>query len=247
VLVKAVAVPTNETDPGSDAKRTLLIENISAATNSQTIVTIADRVSGDPLNLKLQDRLFQEYGILYERKRGEFAEGVRDGYIRPEDVVGRTKFARVYLTANGSISRAQKRRITVQHLGHDVASNDAKLENAVIGLDAFKIIAHGRLVHSQRSYLVVLPQIRAAVVASSHFGCELKDKGLAGAEVVNRTWAAFLRFAAQRRPKMVNKVTELDSDIARLVLKPGKSGYGIGLEELINEFFSNPANLFDGV
>jgi hypothetical protein len=246
VLVKAIAVPTDKMNPDNEAKRTLLIENISAATNSQTVVTIADRFSGDPLNFKLQERLFQEHGILYERKRGEFAEGVRNGYMRPEDVVGRTKFARVYLAANGSISRARRKRITVQHLGHDVATNDAKLENAVIGLDAFELITPGGQVYSQNSYLAILPQIRAAVVASSHFGCELKSKGLAGAELVNRTWPAFLRFAAQHRPKRVNKVTELDDDNVLYVLKPRKSGY-VGLEELINEFFSNPVNLFNDV
>lgn len=95
VLVKAIAVPVVEMDSGSEAKRTLLIESISAATNSQTVVTIADRASGDPLSLHLQECLFQRYGVLYERKRGEFAEGLRDRYIWPEDVVARTQFARV--------------------------------------------------------------------------------------------------------------------------------------------------------
>lgn len=244
--MKAIAVPADKTDPENAAKRTLLIENISAATNSQTVVTISDRASGDPLNLQLQSRLFQKYGLLYERKRGEFAEAVRDGYVPPEDIVGRTKFARVYLAANGKMSRAKNKRVTVQHLGDDVASNGSKLENAIVGLDAFKVFTQGRRDHTQKRYLAVLPQVRAAVVASSHFGCELRDKGLAGANVVNRSWAAFLRFAAQRQPKMVSKVTELESRSVELVLKPGKSVYGIGLAELIDEFFSDATNLPSG-
>ncbi len=245
VLVKIIAVPRDETDPSDEAKRTLLIENISAATNSQTTVTIADRASGDPLNLKLQERLFQEYGMIYERKRGEFAEAIRDNYISAGDVLSRTTFARVYLAANGSISRATQKRITIQDLGPDVASNDVKLAKAIIGLSAFKFIVQDRPVHSQRSYFTVLPQIMAVVVASSHFGCELKDKGLAGSEVVNRTWPAFLKFVAGHQPKFVYNVTELDSNSTRLVFRPRNAHYGDGFGKLINEFFSNPANLFD--
>ena len=57
------------------------------ATNSQTVVTLADRTSSDPLHSQIQSALFDRYGLLYERKRGEFSDGLRDGYIEAKDLV----------------------------------------------------------------------------------------------------------------------------------------------------------------
>lgn len=59
-----------------------LINDISEATNKQTPVIGADRISNDDLQIKIQKLLFDKYGILYERKRGEFADGIFNNYIK---------------------------------------------------------------------------------------------------------------------------------------------------------------------
>jgi hypothetical protein len=48
-----------------------LHKEISRATNQQTAVDDADRRSNDKIQIELQ-----KYGLFYERKRGEFFDGL---------------------------------------------------------------------------------------------------------------------------------------------------------------------------
>jgi len=245
VLVKTIAVPVDEADKTHMERRLTLIENISEATNSQTVVTNADRTSGDPVHVELQDYLFRQYGILYERKRGEFAEGIRAGYLDESDVVQRTKFARIYLAANQSVSRAQKKRVTVQDLGPDLVSNRDKLARAVLGLKAFDTITRNRRVASRRSYVNVLPQMRAAIAASSNFGSDLSARGAAGAEIVTQTWTDFLTYLAKEAPSRVSRILDYDGQNERLSLVTAKGTEDRQLETAIDRYYSDRQNLPD--
>ena len=80
-----------------------LISDISKASNSQTKIEEADRRSGDEIQIRLQEDLFKEYGMYYERKKGEFSDGIRDGYIDPNQLVSREDVIRVALAANYQI------------------------------------------------------------------------------------------------------------------------------------------------
>ena len=51
---------------------TEFIERLSDATNKQTTVSEADRRSNLKIQVQIQENIFNEYGILYGRKRGEF-------------------------------------------------------------------------------------------------------------------------------------------------------------------------------
>jgi hypothetical protein len=66
-----------------------LIESISKATNNQSVVNEADRRSNDQIQVQLQEYLFDKYGCFYERKRGEYADGVRAGYIQRHQIIDR--------------------------------------------------------------------------------------------------------------------------------------------------------------
>ncbi|MBE5317039.1 MAG: AIPR family protein [Xanthomonadales bacterium] len=88
-----------------------LIDEISTATNRQTPVIGADRFANDSFHLRVQKMIFDRYGVLYERKRGEFADGVRDGYITLRVVIERNSFWRVYYAANGDIDQAAQKRL----------------------------------------------------------------------------------------------------------------------------------------
>jgi AIPR protein len=87
-----------------------LIDSISIATNRQTTVIAADRYSNEPYNLELQKLLFDYYGLLYERKRGEFQDGVHQQYIGRDQILERNLFFRVYLSANGHLKRAVEKK-----------------------------------------------------------------------------------------------------------------------------------------
>ena len=88
-----------------------LIDEISTATNRQTPVINADRFSNESFHKAVQQIVFERYGALYERKRGEFADGVRDGYIDRNVIVERNSFWRIYYAANGDLERAGQKRL----------------------------------------------------------------------------------------------------------------------------------------
>jgi AIPR protein len=101
-----------------------LIDEISAATNRQTPVINADRFANDSFHKEVQEIVFNRYGALYERKRGEFADGVRDGYIRASSVIERNGFWRIYYAANGNIDLAsQKRLFQKNHFSPEIVEN----------------------------------------------------------------------------------------------------------------------------
>jgi hypothetical protein len=94
-----------ETD---DKSRLKLIEEVSNATNKQNIVTYADRHSNDQIQHEIQNYLFEKYGILYERKRGEFSEGMKEGYIPEKNILPRTTFATIVLATQGRNIKGNK-------------------------------------------------------------------------------------------------------------------------------------------
>jgi len=130
----------------SDDKKVSLIEDISRATNQQTTVTLADRRSNERSVKDLQDRLFDRTGLFMERKRGEFEEGLREGYIRASEIIERTQFFRAALTAQGKFVDARKRRL--------VAKMDYTLlvdvSNDTLDRFAFAVLLLNKLVHRRQ-------------------------------------------------------------------------------------------------
>ena len=73
------------------------IETISNATNHQTPINEADRRSNDSVQLFLQEKIYENYGYFYERKRGEYADGIRNGYIKRDQIIDREIFIRLFM------------------------------------------------------------------------------------------------------------------------------------------------------
>jgi hypothetical protein len=80
-----------------------LISAISEASNSQTKIEEADRRSGDEVQIHLQEQFFNAHGMFYERKKGEFSDGLRDGYITQAQIIDRYKIIRVALATSYQI------------------------------------------------------------------------------------------------------------------------------------------------
>ncbi len=93
VLLKVITF--HPEDQASQAQYLDLIESISKATNQQSEVNEADRRSNDQIQIQLQEYLYDKYGCFYERKRGEYADGVRAGYIQRAQIVDREIFIRM--------------------------------------------------------------------------------------------------------------------------------------------------------
>lgn len=107
VLLKVITL----LDGNASASKLHLIDEISNATNKQTPVINADRFANEEFHVQVQRMVFEGYGLLYERKRGEFSDGVRDGYVRASDIVERNHFWRLYYTANGKINLGFQRKL----------------------------------------------------------------------------------------------------------------------------------------
>jgi hypothetical protein len=85
-----------------------LIEAISKATNRQNEVSEADRRSNDKIQIDLQNELFDRYGVYYERKKGEFADGVRDKYINRDQIIDREIMLRLSMACAGFAAQARR-------------------------------------------------------------------------------------------------------------------------------------------
>ena len=85
-----------------------LIESISKATNQQSQVIEADRRSNDQIQIQLQEFLFEKYGCFYERKRGEYADGIKAGYLHRSQVIDRDIFLRICKCCDQEPSSARR-------------------------------------------------------------------------------------------------------------------------------------------
>lgn len=93
--------------PPSDGQRLELIGAVSKASNSQTKIEDADRRSNDKIQVDLQKVLFEKYGLYYERKNGEFSDGLHAGYISRDSIINREKLLRVCLASELRVNSAR--------------------------------------------------------------------------------------------------------------------------------------------
>jgi hypothetical protein len=84
-----------------------LIADISKASNSQTKVEESDRRSNDEIQIRLQSEFFDRYGLYYERKKGEFADGIKSSYLDQRYIVNREKLVRVSLATDYRVNQAR--------------------------------------------------------------------------------------------------------------------------------------------
>lgn len=105
VMLKVITLPPGQAQ--GDGKLQL-IEAISKATNQQTAVSEADRRSNDKIQIDLQKNLFSTFGYFYERKRGEFLDGLRLNYIDKSKIIDRDVAMRICSTLKGQASQARR-------------------------------------------------------------------------------------------------------------------------------------------
>lgn len=99
VLLKIISF-NNEDGEKSSQMKLKLIEEISVATNQQSPVYEADRRSNDLIQIRLQELIFRDFGLYYERKKGEFGDGLAKKYINRNQLIDREIFLRICLAVN---------------------------------------------------------------------------------------------------------------------------------------------------
>lgn len=134
VLLKVITLLSDEETVVTHDQAIELIDDISNATNQQTAVINADRVSNDNLHINIQNKLFERFGILYERKRGEFGDGLNKGYINHNKILERNLFFRLFHATNGDINTSVNKIIFMKHkLNETKILDESKLNNFYFG------------------------------------------------------------------------------------------------------------------
>ena len=85
---------------------TRFINSISDATNKQTRISEDDRRSNLSIQRELQVKIYQKYGLFYERKSGEFEEALKCKIIPTDQILKRDKFLRALTAINGNCGEA---------------------------------------------------------------------------------------------------------------------------------------------
>ncbi|EOI3578070.1 AIPR family protein [Cronobacter turicensis] len=133
VLLKIITLIDND----SDENKLELIEAVSEATNKQTPVINADKFANEPIHQQIQRSLFDHFGMLYERKRGEFADGLNFGYITSNQVIERNFFLRIYFAANGDINLGSQKKLFQKNPERKLKIDDEKIRKFYIGHHLF--------------------------------------------------------------------------------------------------------------
>jgi hypothetical protein len=89
------------------SNRMELIGEISKASNSQTKIDESDRRSNDEIQINLQNLFFEKHGLYYERKRGEFSDGLHSEYLEPDLLIKRERLIRVILAGDYRVNQAR--------------------------------------------------------------------------------------------------------------------------------------------
>ena len=140
VLLKIITLHENfENDSKqSEGKKLELIESISNATNRQTPVINADKNSNEKIHIDLQKVLFDKYGILYERKRGEFEDGLYNNYINESQIIERNYLLRIYMAVSGDLQKAKTKKLFQNYtIPSSILTDEEILSKINIGLKVF--------------------------------------------------------------------------------------------------------------
>ena len=105
VLLKIITFDGASTD---DNEKLRLIEEISKATNQQSAVEDADRRSNDKIQISLQQKIYDHFGLYYERKKGEFADGINSKYINRNQIVPRDVLIRLAVAISKEPAAARR-------------------------------------------------------------------------------------------------------------------------------------------
>lgn len=133
VLLKVITLPPEA------SRKEQLIERISNATNHQTPVGPSDRLSNMEEQVYLQQRLFNEFGVLYERKRGEYSDGISKGLIKDGDIIDRSLFIKIYYILQNKISSSKTKKLFVSHKWNkDSIDDNDKMLATIFGCKSYR-------------------------------------------------------------------------------------------------------------
>lgn len=238
VLVKAIALTSSEDRNDSEIDRLELIERISTATNSQTAVSYADRLSHEDHRLNAQSTVYDRFGILVEMKRGEFAEGVRAKYIDPEDIVERTLFHRLCLVANGELVKSLRKRVIREDFPKDLFRGTSRENRFYIAFSLWNIFSAKKRKRNQLAYHELLPKVYAGLITLDDKIEDLDCSAHGAAEIVNKHWDNFLEKSKNDKEGYVDVITDVSKGTERVILNKSRKNRSKDLSLRLEIYFA---------
>ncbi|MCI8267610.1 MAG: hypothetical protein HFH78_14455 [Lachnospiraceae bacterium] len=104
VLLKVISIYK---DDQSETDYRTFVNKISDATNKQTKIDEADRRANNEIQVKLQNDIYEKYGLYYERKAGEFEEALSKGLIYKDMIIKRDVLLKTLWAYNGKCGEAR--------------------------------------------------------------------------------------------------------------------------------------------
>ena len=208
VLLKIITL----IDDISDEEKLELIDEISEATNKQTPVINADRFANETFHLEIQNKVFENYSLLYERKRGEFSDGIKSGYISDSDVIERNLFFRLYYSTNGKLKKGiQKKLFQKNDFSGFNLNDDLALDKFVLGYKVYSFLTKGKNPQSPISHSLYY-KLYAYVCLYFEHGLDPDTNEIEGNfKTVEALWSDFLadrrKNAKAGRRDRTNKTT----------------------------------------
>ncbi|MBO2646611.1 AIPR family protein [Shewanella algae] len=141
VLLKIITFGSQSSS--DENKKRHLIESISKATNRQSEVSDADRRSNDKIQIDLQDEIFDKFGYYYERKKGEFADGLKDKYLQKNQIIDRELLLRLAIACDKqpAFARRSSAKVLFQESNFTKHLNDKnRVEEYVYAYEVYKAI-----------------------------------------------------------------------------------------------------------
>lgn len=234
VLLKIITLIDNN----SHEDKLQLIDEISNATNKQTPVINADRFANEIFHQRIQKKVFDRYGLLYERKRGEFSDGFHNEYIDYPLLIERNQFLRLFYSANGKINKGVQKKLFQRNSFLDI-----ELGNN-IAFDRFFLSFHvfSRLIKDMRPSQKFEKNIYAKVFAYNqlflanglHTDDTTIDANIAKLEV---KWQEFIRVQCERSTHGKRAYIDRSTGEAKIAFSESKYYRSSAFEHDVAKFF----------
>lgn len=200
VLLKIITLM----DDINDLDKIKLISEISNATNKQTPVINADKFSNDDIHKKIQKIVFDKFGILYERKRGEFSDGLANGYINKQQVLERNLFFRIYYSSNGYINIGFQKKLFQQNDFSFFKFDDIYFDRFYIGYHLY-LKMYGNVVNQKGDHdtYLIRKDLYAKLYAYNQIFPEAKVTDIDENNVIfESAWKNFLEDKFEKRAEL---------------------------------------------
>lgn len=239
VLLKVITLMGTE----STTSRLHLIDEISNATNKQTPVINADKFANESIHIQLQHKVFERYGLLYERKRGEYSDGVKDGYVEQQAVIERNHFWRLLYSANGKINRGFQKKLFQRNEFADILpATDESLDRLFLGIKIFDYLRRD-MEPNARIEKDIYGKVFAYIELFGGSNFQTDDATIeSNLEVLQRKWDEFMQ-AQSSKPNAVSRVyIEKDTGQVRRRFSEAKYFRSHSFERDLTAYFASHAH-----